>query len=59
MYLLGRTFTLRTDHQALTTLLATAGSGHRPLRLHRWAEKLHRYDFVVECIQTGEEQPGS
>ena len=37
MYLYGREFMLRTDHQALTTLLATSGTGHKPLRLHSWA----------------------
>ena len=31
VYLYGRKFTLRTDHQALTTLLATSRSGHRSL----------------------------
>ena len=40
MYLYGRHFTLRTDHQALTALLATTGSGHKPLRLYRWSERL-------------------
>ncbi len=41
MYLYGRSFTLRTDHQALTTLMSSAGTGHRPLRLHRWADRLN------------------
>lgn len=34
-YLWGRRFTLQTDHQALVTLLATRGTGHRPLRITR------------------------
>ena len=46
-YLYGRPFTLVTDHQALTSLLSTGGSGHRPLRLHRWASRLYRYSFRV------------
>ncbi|KAI3361667.1 hypothetical protein L3Q82_002032 [Scortum barcoo] len=37
MYLYGRHFMLRTDHQALTALLAKTGSGHKPLRLYRRA----------------------
>lgn len=48
MYLYGRTFTLRTDHQALTTLLATSGTGHKPLRLHRWADRLQQYNFRLQ-----------
>ena len=48
IYLYGRKFILRTDHQALTTLLSANGSGHRPLRLYRWADRLYRYDFTVE-----------
>lgn len=35
MYVYGRYFTLRTDHQALTVLLTTTGLGHKPLRIHR------------------------
>ena len=46
-YLYGRPFTLVTDHQALTSLLSSGGSGHRPLRLHRWASRLYRYSFKV------------
>ena len=45
MYLYGRHFTIRTDHQALTTVLSTSGSGHKPLRLHRWAERLRQYHY--------------
>ena len=41
-YLYGRQFTLVTDHQALTSLLSSGGTGHRPLRLHRWASRLYR-----------------
>ena len=48
MYVYGRSFTLRTDHQALTALLATSGSGHRPLRIHRWYERLHQYNFTLQ-----------
>jgi len=44
-YLYGRKFTLVTDHQALKTLL-TAG-GTRPLRLHRWNDRLQQYNFDV------------
>lgn len=48
MFLYGRSFTLRTDHQALTSLLATSGTGHRPLRLHRWAERLQCYNYSLQ-----------
>ena len=46
-YLYGRRFTLVTDHQALKTLLSSGGSGQRPLRLHRWADRLFQYNFDV------------
>ena len=48
IYLSGRKFILRTDHQALTALLSANSSGHRQLRLYRWADRLYRYDFTVE-----------
>ncbi len=48
VYLFGRKFTLRTDHQALTTLLATSGTGHRPLRIYRWSDRLYQYNFDVQ-----------
>jgi len=49
--LYGRKFTLRTDHQALRTLLTAGGSGHRPLRLHRWHDRLYQYNFDVVCCR--------
>ena len=47
-YLYGRRFTLVTDHLALRTLLTTGGTGHRPLRLHRWCDRLYQYTFDVQ-----------
>ncbi len=47
-YLYGRKFVLRTDHKALTTLLNHQGTGRKPLRLHRWYDRLNVYDFKVE-----------
>jgi hypothetical protein len=46
-YLYGRRFTLVTDCQALQTLLTAGGTGHRPLRLHRWCDRLYQYNFSV------------
>ena len=43
----GRRFALVTDHQALKTLLTAGGMGHRPLCLHRWANRLFQYNFSV------------
>ncbi len=48
LYLYGRAFTLRTDHQALTALLSTSGTGHRPLRLHRWSDRLRQYNIDLK-----------
>ena len=48
IFLFGRRFLLRTDHQALTSLLSASGTGQRSLRLHRWMERLCRYTFRVE-----------
>ena len=36
-YLWGRRFTLRTDHQALTTLLTTKGADRAGMRIARWS----------------------
>lgn len=46
-FVYGRRFRLATDHQALRTLLTAGGTGHRPLRLHRWTDRLFQYDFEV------------
>ncbi len=48
LYLYGRHFTLRTDHHALMTLLATLGTGHKPLRLHRWYDRLRQYNYSLQ-----------
>ena len=46
-YLWGRKFTLRTDHQALTTLLTTKGMGRAGMRIARWSARLLTYDYNV------------
>lgn len=48
VYLWGRHFTLRTGHQALTTLLSAGSEGRRPLRISRWCARLLYYNFTVE-----------
>uniref|UniRef100_UPI00398F34DC PC3-like endoprotease variant B n=1 Tax=Pristiophorus japonicus TaxID=55135 RepID=UPI00398F34DC len=50
IYLYGRKFTLYMDHQALTMLLARTGSGHRPIRISRWSDHFHYYNFDVQYI---------
>lgn len=47
-YLYGRKYILHTDHQALQMLLMAPGKGHRPLRLHRWADRLLQYNPDVQ-----------
>ncbi|XP_064653221.1 uncharacterized protein K02A2.6-like [Lineus longissimus] len=47
-YLWGRHFTLRTDHQTLTTLLSSKGNGHKPMRIARWNARLLQYNYTVE-----------
>ena len=48
LFLYGRQFRLRTDHQAIVSLLSVTETGHRPLRLHRWTERLCRYSLQME-----------
>lgn len=47
-YLFGRRFVLRTDHQALVTLLSTQGYGRQPMRIARWAARLLQYNYEVQ-----------
>lgn len=44
--LYGHQFTLTTDHQALTALLSS--TGHKPLRLHRWYDRLRQYNYTLQ-----------
>lgn len=46
-YVWGHRFTLRTDHQALTTLLTTKGMGRAGMRIARWAARLLCFDYNV------------
>ncbi|XP_037611722.1 uncharacterized protein K02A2.6-like [Sebastes umbrosus] len=50
-FLWGTRFTLRTDHQALTTLLATKGLGRAGMRIARWSARLlcFTYDIVYRA----------
>ncbi|KAK7909818.1 hypothetical protein WMY93_014502 [Mugilogobius chulae] len=47
-WLWGRKFLLRTDHQALTTLLTTKGNNRAGLRIARWSARLLEFDYDVE-----------
>lgn len=48
IYLWAHHFVLRTDHQALVTLLASNRSGHRLLRISRLSARLLYYNFDIE-----------
>jgi hypothetical protein len=50
-YLLGRRFTLRTDHRALVYLLSQKSSKTTSSRVERWREKLSCFDYVVELVK--------
>ena len=50
-YLWGRQFTLRTDHQALITLMSASGIGRAGMRISRWAARLMEYDYTVEYVK--------
>lgn len=47
-YLWGRKFTLKTDHQALTTLLATRGMNRAGMRIARWSARLLCFNYNLE-----------
>ena len=50
-YLWGREFVLRTDHQALTTLMTSRGIGRAGMRISRWACRLMEYSFTVQHVK--------
>ncbi len=47
-WLWGRKFMLRTDHQALTTLLSSKGNSCAGLRVARWSARLLEFNYDVE-----------
>lgn len=47
-WLWGRKFLLRTDHQALTTLLTSKGNSRAGLRVARWSARLMEFDYDVQ-----------
>ncbi|KAI7797754.1 hypothetical protein IRJ41_019638, partial [Triplophysa rosa] len=47
-YVWGRRFTLRTDHQALTTLLSTKGMNRAGMRVARWSARLLCFQYDVQ-----------
>ncbi|XP_003740380.1 uncharacterized protein K02A2.6-like [Galendromus occidentalis] len=48
IFLYGRRFRVRTDHQALVALLGSTTSVRASMRIARWAERLREYNFSVE-----------
>ena len=41
---------VESSRSTLTTLLATSRSGHQPLRMYRWSDRLYQYDFDIEYL---------
>ena len=56
IFLLGRHFTLRTDHRALNTLPSQQGTKRVAARTERWRDKLSIYDYDVKVIR-GQNNP--
>ena len=46
-YLYGMKFTIRTPYSALTPILSKSNKGRKSMRLMRWADRLHQYNFKV------------
>ncbi len=44
----GHCFTLRSDHQALTTLLSTKGMDRAGMRVARWSTRLLCFQYDVQ-----------
>ena len=49
-YLIGRYFTLSTDHRSLRTLLTQHTSSRKSAKFDRWLERLSRFDYNVDHI---------
>lgn len=50
-FLLGRHFTLRTDHGALSSLLQHHTATRKSAKFVRWLERLQRFDYSIEYIK--------
>ena len=48
MYLLGRRFTLITDHKALTSILSQHGEGRKTHKFDRWRLQLADFDYDIQ-----------
>lgn len=47
----GRHFAIRTDHQALVTLVSTQGTGIHPPRIACWATRLLNHNFTMQYLR--------
>ena len=47
-YLLGRHFVLRSDHQALKTLMTQFGNSRKSGKFQRWYERLQTFTYTLE-----------
>lgn len=47
-FLLGRHFTLRTDHAALTTLLGSSTDSRKSSKFQRWFQRLSEFDYTLQ-----------
>ncbi|GFN96936.1 integrase core domain protein [Plakobranchus ocellatus] len=50
-YLLGRHFTLRTDHSSLASLLRSTTDSRKSAKFTRWLDRLSPFDYTVEYRQ--------
>ncbi|GFO49293.1 integrase core domain protein [Plakobranchus ocellatus] len=50
-YLLGRHFTLRTDHSSLASLLRSTTDSRNSAKFTRWLDRLSPFDYTVEYRQ--------
>ena len=46
-YLIGRRFTLRSDHQTLRTLMTQFGNGRKSGKFQRWFERLQAFSYTL------------